>query len=106
MNCFQILRIGNSIVVELSGLTNSVTEAVDTGATMEVTLLDSAGAEVPGATWPMAMPHAGSGDYRATLPHTVELTDDAYYTALITATGSGGEVGDWRVNCKAEPRTR
>jgi hypothetical protein len=91
------LYIDNNAVAELKGLTNSVTGAIDTGATVNVTILDQSGTAVSGATWPVAMAHASGGTYRATLSSSLALIHGRKYTALVNATGSGGEVGEW--NC-------
>lgn len=110
MSCFQILPIGNSIVVQLgttaSPLRNSVTEAADTAATITCILLDSAGDEVTGGTWPASMSHASGGIYRATLPGTLGLIHGDSYTAVISGTGSGGEAIKFEVGCVAQTRGR
>ena len=102
---YVTLNIGNHHCIELRELTNAVTEVVDTGATVEVTLKDVYGAEVDGQAWPASMPHADAGLYRATLDSDLELIPEASYTAVIDAVGSGGEVGHWEVPIKAVVRT-
>ena len=47
-----IIYAGNNNVVELTGLKNSITNAIDTGATVNVTIKDASGAEVSGDAWP------------------------------------------------------
>ena len=91
------LYLDNSNVIELRSLTNSVTGAVDTGATVNVTIVDSAGTEVTGQSWPVAMGHASAGTYRATLDAAIKLIAGRKYTAIVNATGTGAEVGEW--NC-------
>jgi hypothetical protein len=44
------LYLDNSNVIELRDLKNSVTLSADTGATVQVTITDAAGAEVSGET--------------------------------------------------------
>jgi len=110
MSCFQILPLGNSVVIQLGTaelpLRNSVTGTTDTGATVACTLLNANDAAVVGGTWPVSMPHSAGGVYRATLPATLELTHGASYTALISVTGSGAEVGRFEVECIAQTRAR
>lgn len=106
MSCFQILPLENSFVAQWGPVTNTVTGVVDVGATVSVTLLDSEGAEVAGQVWPVSMPHASAGVYRATLPATVELVDEGSYVAVIEALGSGGETGKINVDCTAKIRKR
>lgn len=91
------LYLDNSNVVELVGLKNSVTGAADVGASVSLVLLDANGEEVAGETWPVSLSHGEGGTYRATLSPDVEVKDSHIYTARISATGSGGEVGRW--NC-------
>lgn len=91
------IYLDNSNVLELRSLTNSVTNAADTGATVAVTLLDASGAEVAGQTWPVSMSHVSGGTYRVTLSSTIQLISGHVYTARVDAVGSGGEVGEW--NC-------
>lgn len=93
----DVIYIDNSNVVELRSLTNSITSAVDTGATVSVTIVDSTGTAISGETWPVSMSHASSGTYRATLSSSLSLTANRAYRGVVTATGSGGEVGKW--NC-------
>lgn len=101
MSCDLKLYIGSGNVVEWQELTNSVTGVVDTGATMTVTLKDSAGEEVDGQVWPATMAHDAAGTYRATLEDDLDLTVGDTYTAEITVTGSGGEPGFRRVHAEA-----
>jgi hypothetical protein len=110
MSCFQILPIDNSIVIQVgsaaSPLRNSVTETADTAATIGCTLLDAAGDEVVGETWPVSLAHDSGGIYRATLPGTLSLTHGNSYTAVISGTGSGGEAVKFEVDCVAQIRGR
>jgi len=99
------LLIGNSNVIELRELTNSVTELVDEGASVSVTLYDWADDEVEGEVWPVLMGHDTGGLYRATLAPTLELTPNLPYYGVVVAEGSGGEIGRWRVPMRARVRT-
>jgi hypothetical protein len=103
MSC-SLFYIGNSNVIELQTLTNSATEVVDTGATVTVTMKDSAGEDVVGDTWPLAMTHVSAGLYRATMDDGLVLDHHDTYTAFVEAAGSGGEVGHWECDIRAENR--
>jgi len=96
--------IDNNNVIEWQALTNSVTEAVDTGATMTVTIQDSSGTEVTGQTWPATMTHVSAGLYRATLDSDLVLTAGREYTAVLDVTGTGGEVGHKEIVATARVR--
>lgn len=98
------LYVDNSNVIELQGLTNTVTGVVDTGASVAVTVKDGAGVAVAGQTWPKAMSHDSAGTYRATLNSDLSLRKGGRYFGYVTATGSGGEVGNWVVELIASIR--
>jgi hypothetical protein len=105
MSCTVELYIGNSNVVELQTLTNSVTNVIDTGATVTVTLTDTDGTEVTGQAWPTSMPHASpDGTYRATLEDDLVLVDTKKYIAVVDAIGTAGEVGHWEQKVIAATR--
>lgn len=103
MSCTVNLYVGNSSVCELTGLKNSVTGVADTGATVNVTLY-SGDTEVTGQTWPASMAHVADGTYRVTLNHDISIQAGYTYTAVITATGSGSEVGRWELTGQAQTR--
>ena len=105
------LWVDNNNVIELgntenggTALTNSVTGAIDTGASVTVTLKDSSGVDVLGMVWPAPMTHDSGGLYRATLDESLEIIRGATYTACIDAVGSSDEVGHWE--CSAVAKTR
>lgn len=98
------LYLDNSNVIELRDLTNSVTGAADTGASVQVTITDASGIELSGETWPVLMAHAFAGTYRATLSSSINLVAGRYYRAVVEATGSGSEVGKWTCNVVAASR--
>lgn len=88
------LYVGSSNVVELTGLTNSVTGAVDNAATVTVTVKDATGAtNVAGETWPKSMAYvaASAGTYRATLSPNLAITSGTRYRAVVDVTGSNGD---------------
>lgn len=107
MSCKLTLYVGNSNVIELQELTNSVTGLPDTGATVLVTLKrGTALVSTPSAVeWPVTMSHVSSGTYRATLDEDIGITAGLRYTAEITAVGSGGQTGYWEVPVFAKTRT-
>lgn len=98
------IYIDNNNVIKLLSVTNSITGAADTGATVTVTLKDSAGENVSGQTWPATMAHASGGTYRATLDADLVLQQNRKYTAHIGAIGSGGEIGHWELQLAAATR--
>lgn len=99
-----IIYIGNTNVIELRGLTNSVTGVLDTGASVTVTLVDLLGANVAGETWPVTATGGAGGVYTATLSEGIEVLSGRKYTAQVTAVGSGGSTGLW--NCEVRARVR
>lgn len=99
-----VLYVGNSNVIELQTLTNSATDAVDTGATVEVTLKTLAGVNVTGQSWPLALTHASAGTYRATMDSAAAIVANRKYVAHVDVTGSGSEVAHWEVPTTAEVR--
>jgi hypothetical protein len=94
----------NANVIEIRDVTNTVTTAVDTGATVSVTLTDKSGAEVAGATWPVNMPHVSAGLYRVTIPPPLTLVEDREYNVKVLLAGSAGEPGE--INCTATATKR
>lgn len=98
------LYIDNSNVIELRELKNSVTGAADTGASVSVTVKDSAGDDVAGETWPVSLAHASGGTYRGTLSRSLTLTEGGVYTAVVSVTGSGAETATFNCRLRAEER--
>lgn len=105
-----IVYLLNNNVIELQGLTNSATSAVDVAATVTVTIKDKSGTAVTGQVWPAAMSLVSesptTGKYRATLDSDLNLLAKREYVAVIEATGSGGEIGYWEYPMKAQVRSR
>ncbi len=78
-------------------LDKSVTPAaVVTSATCEVTLLDKAGVEIVGQTWPTSMPHVAAGLYRGFIDDTITVTKKDRVDAVITADDGAGRRRRWR----------
>lgn len=100
----SVLYVDNSNVVELTDVKNSVTGDPDTGASVSVTLLDSADNEVAGQAWPLPMAHDADGTYRATMSANIDVANGEPYYAVVDAIGSNGSVGKWRCKVKASER--
>lgn len=102
----QILWIGNDNLVELQGFRAAADGAYLNGAAVTITLLDAAGEEVAGETWPKPMAYVtgSNGTYRATLASGLTLTEHANYTAVVSANGGSGKVGNWRLDVMARYR--
>jgi hypothetical protein len=98
----SIIYIDNNNLLTLTALTNCATGAVDTAATVTVTLKDRAGTNVTGQT---TMAHVSAGTYRVTLDSDLSLTPNREYVAHINATGTGGEIGHWELELKAMARS-
>jgi hypothetical protein len=107
-DCDATLYVGNNTVLQLGTtddpLKNSVTGTTDTGATVTATIYEMDDTEVTGETWPVVLSHAGSGIYRKTVSQSLNLVEHTSYKVIISATGTGGEVGKWTVVRKAEVR--
>lgn len=99
------IYIGNTSIIELQNLTNSVTGLAVTNATVVVTLTDGAGDEVSGQTWPVTLTHVAAGTYRATLENDIDLVAHRNYTATVDATVSGVGVGRWTSTVRAVVRS-
>ena len=98
--------VGNTQVLELSGLKDTVSGNYQNDATVTVTLTDSAGASVSGQTWPAAMTYvpASNGTYRVTLDSDLVLTAGVTYTARIDVIAAGGIIGRWDCTVAVKPR--
>jgi hypothetical protein len=99
------IYIGNTTILELQYLTNSVSGEAITTATVIATLTDSKGEEVVGQTWPVTLTHVDTGTYRATLENDLTLVANRPYTATIDATLAGVGVGHWVKTAIAIQRT-
>ena len=108
----SIIYLGNNHTITLAGLTNCQTGALDTGATVTVTIVDSSGTQVSSSPdiWPLSMPLVSesptTATYRATLPADLVLAAKRSYVAVIDATGSGGQIGHWEYPIKAQVRSQ
>jgi hypothetical protein len=100
----DVLYIDNTGVVELQGLTNTLTGEADTTATVTCTVKDLQGSAVTGRSWPATMAHVSAGTYRTTLDDGIGIVEHRPYTIEINATGSGGGVGKWQCRVTATKR--
>ena len=102
MSCTLTLYAGNSNVIEVQGLQNSVDSTYQNAATVRVTLTDLNGTQLTGETWPKTLAYvsASNGSYRATLSHEVDMEIGQRYLYDITAEQSGS-VARWRGEVKA-----
>jgi hypothetical protein len=100
------IYIGNSNVIEVDDVKNSITGIADEAATFEVTLVDSSGTEVVGQVWPVNIPHVADGLYRATLSPNLVMTPLRNYTAIIAGTGSGPSGEAYLSECAVTAKTR
>lgn len=99
------LYVSNDNLFEVVGLKDAADNSAITSGTITVTLVDSAGTQVTGETWPLAMSHVGAGLWRATLVDTLSLTAGNFYTAQVSANAGAGKLGYWEVVCRAENRS-
>jgi len=101
----EIYLLNDNLVV-LDKLANEADGAAINNATVTCTLKDSAGVNVAGQTWPLAMVYqVGSvGKYIGTLEDALSLADGAVFTAVIDADGGAGLKGHWEIPVKAKVR--
>lgn len=93
----QAWLAGNTMKIQLGDATNPLTDpdtgAIITTATVTAVVVDEAGNELDGETWPLAMAHVGGGTldgvYRGYATYLVEVVHDVTYRARITADAGG-----------------
>lgn len=107
MSNINVLFVDNDNVLEIQGLKDEVGAAFLAAAAVSVTLSDEQGLAVQGADWPLSLAYVdGSrGEYRATLPYTLDLTANRRYTALIVADAGPGRHAEWSLGCVAKTRS-
>lgn len=88
---------GNDMVLDLADLTSETTGLNVNSASVTVTLVDAAGANVVGDSWPKAMIYVtgSNGIYRTSLLDTLSLTIGARYKAKISANAGTNLQGFW-----------
>lgn len=106
MSNLVTLYLGGDTILEVAALKNELTGADLNAAAVAVTLVDPAGVEVGGDTWPRSLAYVtGSrGTYRATLPYTLALAANARYTAVVTVDAGEGLRARWELPCVARVR--
>ena len=102
------LYVGNDMILEVEGLTDEATGDFVNDADVTATLYTTAGAPVPGQTWPVPLPHLAdsNGIYRATLADTLALTPNQRYRARVVADGGPGRRSQWDIDVLAKTRRR
>lgn len=100
--------VSNTNLLELAGLKSFIEDAFVNDADVTVTLVDAAGEEVAGQTWPTAMDYivASDGNYRAILKDTLEMVAKAHYVAQIRADAGTDRVGYWEFPVVPKTRTK
>lgn len=84
----EVIRWASTNILEIT-VTDPVTGDPVTNATVEITALyDTAGDEVTGQTWPLAMAHTALGVYRGVLEHDIDVEPGQTVFAEYTVTQS------------------
>jgi hypothetical protein len=106
MSNVSILFVGNDTVLEVRELKGEVVGDFLNAATVTATLVDAAGAQVAGETWPKTLTYVTGSDgiYRATLPYTLSLTAGGRYTANISVNAGAGLRAAFSLPCVARAR--
>lgn len=98
----------NDNLIELTGLTNGVTGAIISNATVGVTLTKSDGAPVAGddgLEWPVAMAATGTpGSYRAILEDGLVLTAGEVLIADVDVDAGGDLKAHWTLDVRVQDR--
>lgn len=99
------IEIGNTSTALLTGVKNNLTEEVDDGANINITMYEKDGVtEVVGQAWPAPMYNEAGGTYGATLESDLGLKLNWTYIAHVRGIGTNGEVMDIRENVQAVSR--
>jgi len=109
MKLYLHLFAANTTRVELRALASY--SAVDTisyinDATVEVTMIDDAGAELTGETWPVTLTYesGSNGNYAGLVSEGIGVSAGDLITAKLTAT-SGAEQGYWEIPVEVVTRS-
>jgi hypothetical protein len=100
--------VANTNVLELSGLKNAIEGTSIDDATVIVTVKDSDGVALTGATWPLTMdPVSGTpGLYRTILPHTLAAIARTWCYAHIDVDAGVNRKGHWEFPIEPQTRTK
>jgi hypothetical protein len=98
--------VANTNLLDLVGLQSASDSQYVNDASVSVTVVDSKGVEVTGATWPLTMSYlaASKGNYRAALPAVISFVAGREYTAVVSVDAGNGNIGQW--NFRFYPATR
>lgn len=89
---YDVLYVGNSMVLTLEKLRDSDGKLV-TDAAVSVTLFGIDGTtQVNGQSWPLTMSHQGGGSYSAVLEETIDVEEGARYVMKLSASAVQGEL--------------
>lgn len=102
----QVIFDKNDNLLELVDLKDVVADTFANAAAVTVTLVDDAGVDVVGETWPLTMGYvaASNGLYRAVLKDTLTLVPDDLYTAKIDVNDGANKQAHWEFLVRAETR--
>jgi len=107
MSC--VVYVGNTNVIELSGLKSLIEDEFIADADVSVTVKDTEGTAVEGQTWPLTLASIDGtepeGNYRGILKNTLELTAGTTYVAHIDADAGADRIGHWEFNFVPKTRT-
>lgn len=87
---------GNTMVIELGALTDEITDAAVTTATVTAQLEHPNGNTVTGETWPITLSHVSAGTYRGVASYAIAAELAQRYHVEIVATVSSYRA-TWRV---------
>jgi len=92
------INIGNDSLFTLTGFADDSAGGPTflNAATVEVTVRDTEGVDVPGITWPITMSFiaASSGDYEGVVDKAIQIVEGQQYVATIVAF-EGTVDGEW-----------
>jgi hypothetical protein len=90
----QNIVMDSTNILSLKKLKDRILDLLVTDATVTGTLKDALNVDVPGATGLAVVFFPGTpsepGEYRATIPHTVTLIENAIYTFVVVAIAPSG----------------
>ncbi|WP_027037883.1 hypothetical protein [Mesorhizobium ciceri] len=92
-----VVYVGNTNIIELSGLKSAIEGTFVNDADVSVTVKDAEGTNITGQTWPAAMAYVASSDgiYRGILEDDLGLVDGTTYYAHIEADAGTNRIGHW-----------
>ena len=101
----EIVFVANDNLFVLSNVALASDGSAVNDAVVTMTIKDSAGNNVAGPAWPLAMAFTGTdGQYSVVVEEDAGFLDDAGYTAFIDAETPGGITGHWEIPLGASTR--